>query len=109
MSESTTRQVAKKKPQPKANATAPLRVKTAVSISVEAFERLVSCSTKENMTQGEVIEYLISEMLSAYTVQVRNDGRIKLPADRRSNSSPTYNKDRPKSPEEVSPLVTSAA
>ncbi len=52
----------------------PIRVKTAVVISPEAFRRLGACCLSENMTQSEVVEMLINRALSGYVVSVRGSG-----------------------------------
>jgi hypothetical protein len=55
-------------------ATKPVRVKTAVVISPEAFQRLGAACLKENLTQSEIVEALINRALSGYVVSVRGQG-----------------------------------
>jgi hypothetical protein len=55
-------------------ATKPSRVKTAVVISPEAFQRLGAACLKENLTQSELVELLINRNLSGYVVSVRGPG-----------------------------------
>ena len=78
MRKSTSRQVA-------SAAVKPARVKTAVCISPEAFQRIGACCIKEGMTQSEVIEFLVNQSLSGYVVSVRGD-RLR---DRSNQASPT--------------------
>ncbi len=52
----------------------PARVKTAVVISPEAFQRLGAACLKEGMTQSEIVEMLINRSLSGYVVSVRGQG-----------------------------------
>jgi hypothetical protein len=52
----------------------PARVKTAVVISPEAFQRLGAACLKEGMTQSEIVEQLINRALSGYVVSVRGQG-----------------------------------
>jgi hypothetical protein len=66
MRKSTTRQVT-------ASSAKPARVKTAVCISPEAFQRIGACCIKEGMTQSEVFEFLVNRHLSGYVVSVRGD------------------------------------
>jgi hypothetical protein len=61
-------------------ATKPSRVKTAVVISPEAFQRLGAACLKENMTQSEIVEMLINRALSGYVVSVRGQGLHSSPA-----------------------------
>lgn len=51
----------------------PARVKTAVTISPEAFRRLGACCLSEGMSQSEVVEMLINRALSGYVVSVRGE------------------------------------
>jgi hypothetical protein len=67
----------------------PARVKTAVCLSPEAFKRLGAACISEGMTQSELVELMISRMLSGYVISVRGPG---------INSSPVGSNDRP-SPE----------
>ncbi len=69
-------------------ASKPIRVKTAVIISPEAFRRLGACCLSENMTQSEVVEMLINRSLSGYVVSVRGE-RINpvAPIDRQAEGA----------------------
>jgi hypothetical protein len=58
----------------RAASTKPSRVKTAVVISPESFRRLGAACLAENMTQSELVELMISRMLSGYVVSVRGPG-----------------------------------
>jgi hypothetical protein len=65
---------------------APARVKTAVCLSPEAFKRLGAACIQEGMTQSELVELMISRMLSGYVISVRGQG---------IHSSPVVPIDRP--------------
>jgi hypothetical protein len=52
----------------------PSRVKTAVCLSPEAFKRLGAACIQEGMTQSELVELMISRMLSGYVISVRGQG-----------------------------------
>ncbi len=94
MRKSTTRQVA-------SPAAKPARVKTAVCISPEAFQRIGACCIKENMTQSEVIELLVNRSLSGYVVSVRGD-RLRDSATQANTSVPVAELDRLSSDDHVS-------
>jgi hypothetical protein len=64
MAKSTSRVVAAK----------PSRVKTAVCLSPESFKRLGAACIQEGMTQSELVELMISRMLSGYVISVRGQG-----------------------------------
>ncbi len=59
-------------------AAAPSRVKTAVTISAEAYRRLRAACAAEGLEQGEMIELLINRLLSGYVVSVRGE-RVVVP------------------------------
>jgi len=54
-------------------AASPARVKTAVTISAEAYRRLRAACAAEGLEQGELIELLINRLLSGYVVSVRGE------------------------------------
>jgi hypothetical protein len=64
---------------------APARVKTAVCLSPEAFKRLGAACISEGMTQSELVELMISRLLSGYVISVRGPG---------INASPVASTDR---------------
>ena len=51
----------------------PSRVKTAVTISSEAYRRLRAACVAEGLEQGELIELMINRLLSGYVVSVRGE------------------------------------
>lgn len=51
----------------------PARVKTAVTISAEAYRRLRAACAAEGLEQGELMELLINRHLSGYVVQIRGE------------------------------------
>ena len=59
-------------------AVSPSRVKTAVTISAEAYRRLRAACAAEGLEQGEMIELLINRLLSGYVVSVRGE-RVIVP------------------------------
>ena len=54
-------------------AASPARVKTAVTISAEAYRRLRAACAAEGLEQGELIELMINRLLSGYVVSVRGE------------------------------------
>lgn len=104
---STVRPVAKPKSRKKAEA--PTRVKTAVVISTESFQRLRACSIKENMDQSEIIELLIGKWLSSYSVSVREGRGIHDLLGRQSGVSPAVIEDRLDADDRVSRKADAAA
>ncbi len=54
-------------------AAAPSRVKTAVTISAEAYRRLRAACAAEGLEQGELIELMINRLLSGYVVSIRGE------------------------------------
>jgi hypothetical protein len=54
-------------------AAGPARVKTAVTISAEAYRRLRAACAAEGLEQGELIELMINRLLSGYVVSVRGE------------------------------------
>lgn len=54
-------------------AASPPRVKTAVTISAEAYRRLRTACAAEGLEQGELVEILINRHLAGYVVQVRGE------------------------------------
>ncbi len=73
----------------RAVASKPARVKTAVMLSPESFQRLGAACLKEGLTQSEIVEALISRNLSGYVVSVRGAG---FSLDR---ANPAATNDRP--------------
>jgi hypothetical protein len=100
MSRSSTRQVA-------TASTKPARVKTAVCISPDAFRRIGACCIKENMTQSEVIEFLVDKHLSGYSVSVRGGG-IKDPGNQAVPAIPAESDDRSVIAGSVNPMANAA-
>ena len=66
-------------------------VKTAVTISAEAYRRLRAACAAEGLEQGEVIELLINRHLAGYVVQIRGervvpgDGKDRLESEGQVN------------------------
>lgn len=81
----------------------PARVKTAVVISPEAFQRLGAACLKEGMTQSEIVEMLINRSLSGYVVSVRGQGLRPVPSD------PVDLTNRPSESSDVNPAGATAA
>jgi hypothetical protein len=54
-------------------AASPSRVKTAVTISAEAYRRLRAACAAEGLEQGELIELMINRLLSGYVVSIRGE------------------------------------
>ena len=102
MAKSRTRQVA-------AASTKPARVKTAVCISPEAFQRVGACCLQEGMTQSELFEFLIDKHLSGYYVSVRNGSRIKDPVSQAAPTIPAMTEDRSAIAGNVNEMAASAA
>jgi hypothetical protein len=61
------------KPTARKVAASPPRVKTAVTISAEAYRRLRTACAAEGLEQGELVEILINRHLAGYVVQVRGE------------------------------------
>ena len=61
------------KPTARKVAAPPARVKTAVTISAEAYRRLRTACAAEGLEQGELVEILINRHLAGYVVQVRGE------------------------------------
>jgi hypothetical protein len=61
------------KPTARKVAATPARVKTAVTISAEAYRRLRTACAAEGLEQGELVELLINRHLAGYVVQVRGE------------------------------------
>lgn len=61
------------KPTARKVAATPVRVKTAVTISAEAYRRLRTACAAEGLEQGELVEILINRHLAGYVVQVRGE------------------------------------
>lgn len=74
-------------------AASPARVKTAVTISAEAYRRLRTACAAEGLEQGELVEILINRHLAGYVVQVRGE-RI-IPGDGRDRPEPDGQVNRP--------------
>ena len=53
---------------------AAVKVKTAVSLSAEAFRKLAIAGAVENKSQSELVEMMISRLLSGYSASVRGAG-----------------------------------
>ena len=81
----------------------PAKIKTAVVISPEAFQRLGAACLKENLSQSEIVEALINRALSGYVVSVRGPGFHAGQA-----SSPASN-DRPSEAPDVNLTGAAAA
>jgi hypothetical protein len=73
------------KPTTRRGNTSAARIKTAVCISPEAFQKLGACCLKENMTQSQIVELLINRACSPYVVSVRGQGIF--PAEGHSSNS----------------------
>ena len=79
------------KPIARKVAAVPARVKTAVTISAEAYRRLRTACAAEGLEQGELVELLINRHLAGYVVQVRGervvagDGKDRLEPDGQVN------------------------
>jgi hypothetical protein len=84
------------------------KVKTSVTLSVEAFGRLGACCLKEGMSQGEVMEWLIDRHLSGYVVQVRGR-RLRDAAGPPDGAAPGNTDDRRDAAGDVSPAAPAAA
>jgi hypothetical protein len=80
-------------------ASAPARVKTAVSLTVESFKRLGAACIQENMTQSELVELMITRLLSGYVISVRGPGIGGGPA------SPAVSISRSADGDSISPVV----
>jgi hypothetical protein len=65
-------------------AVSPSRVKTAVTISAEAYRRLRAACAAEGLEQGELIELLINRLLSGYVVSVRGERIVTAEAQDRA-------------------------
>ena len=65
-------------------AATPARVKTAVTISAEAYRRLRAACAAEGLEQGELIELLINRLLSGYVVSVRGERIVSTEAQDRA-------------------------
>lgn len=81
----------------------PARVKTAVCLTPEAFKKLGAACIQEGMTQSELVELMITRLLSGYVISVRGQGIHSGPV---ALAAPT---DRPENGAGVSPVNGAAA
>jgi hypothetical protein len=79
---------------------APARVKTAVCLSPEAFKKLGAACISEGMTQSDLVELMITRLLSGYVIQVRGE---------RISAASVGSIDRPSSTDHVSHAEITAA
>jgi hypothetical protein len=75
MAKSTSRKVA----------ASPARVKTAVTISAEAYRRLRAACAAEGLEQGELIELMINRLLSGYVVSIRGERIVPVESKERAD------------------------
>jgi hypothetical protein len=89
MTKSPTRPVAKRTRRTREQATD--RVKTAVILSADTYQRLSACSARERLTHSQILEALLSEMLSSYVVSCHAGRSIW---DLTGQKNPAANTDR---------------
>jgi hypothetical protein len=64
------------------------RVKTAVTISAEAYRRLRAACAAEDLEQGELIELMINRLLSGYVVSIRGERIVPVEGKDRAEGEP---------------------